>query len=85
MEVMKVNGNGRQVVNAEKVKAGLGGRRKKKDIEELQKMEPVWQRSCVDCGWTGSLSCGSEMGPDRVISHVEIYPGFFQKCEDETE
>lgn len=71
---MMVDGKARQVVNAEK-----GLKQKKKDIEELWKTEPVWQRSCVDCGWTGSLSCGFEMGPDRVISHVEIYPGFFQK------
>lgn len=60
-------------------------KKKKRDIEELWKTEPVWQHSCVDCGWTGSLSCGFEMGPDRVISHVEIYPGFFQEWEDETE
>lgn len=60
----------------------------RKEIEELRKMEPLWQRWCVDGGWTGSLSCGSEMGPDRAISHVEIYPGsffFFQWWKDESE
>lgn len=39
----------------------------------------------MDGGRTGSLSCGSEMGPDRVISHVEIYPGTFQRWRDESE
>lgn len=64
---------------------GISRLGERKEIEESQKMEALWQRWCVDGGWTGSLSCGSGMGLDRVISHVEIYPGTFQWWKDESE
>lgn len=44
-----------------------------KQAAESQKMVAVRQRWCADGGWTGSLSCGFKMGPDRVISHTRIY------------
>lgn len=45
----------------------------------------LWRNSCMDCGWTGLLSCCSQMDPDRAISHAEIYLSSFQQWEDESE
>lgn len=35
-------------------------------------------------GRTGSLSCGSEMAPDRVISHAAVYPDTLPRWKGES-
>lgn len=49
-------------------------------VEREAQRKEGWRRrsrrrvAAVTGGTTGSLSCGSEMPPDRVISHAEVYP-----------